>query len=110
VMSLVIRVLAIAMTLAVVNGCASVTGYQKAPESTSVTEARRTKYYGAAADAVYYSAGTGARQAIRDELVYGKMQVLEDDFLDFERSLNSAGNYVSLGSCPANTSHISAGA
>jgi hypothetical protein len=97
-MSLVHRILTIVMTITFLGGCASMEGYQKAPESSSVIDARRTKYYGPTADNVYYSADSSARQAIRDELVYGKMQVLEDDFLDFERSLNSAGNYVSLGS------------
>jgi hypothetical protein len=80
------------------GGCASVNGYQKSPEPSSVIKARHVQYYGMDADAAYYSASGDARQVLRDQLVYGKMQVLEDDFIDFERSLNSAGNYVSLGS------------
>jgi len=89
--------------LAVVGGlaltsCAAVEGFQKTPEASSTTEARRSLYYGEHADDAYYAAAPADRQKVRDELVYGKMQVLEDDFLDFERSLNSSGNYVTAGS------------
>ncbi|HEX3912711.1 MAG TPA: hypothetical protein VHW71_04325 [Steroidobacteraceae bacterium] len=81
-----------------ISGCASIDGFQKSPEPSSVVKARNTKYYGLNADDDYYSASGDARQSLRDQIVYGKMQVLEDDFLDFERCLNGAGNYVSLGS------------
>ncbi|HEV2268669.1 MAG TPA: hypothetical protein VGR92_04350 [Steroidobacteraceae bacterium] len=87
-----------ALGIAALSGCASINGYQRTPESSAVIQARRISYYGLHADDAYYAASANSRQAIRDELVYGKMQVLEDDFLEFERSLNSAGNYVSLGS------------
>ena len=92
------RVVFITVGLAALTSCAVVDGYEKPPEAASVVEARRTTYYGAHADDTYYAASSTDRQTIRDELVYGKMQVLEDDFLSFERALNSAGNYVSLGS------------
>lgn len=78
--------------------CATVEGFQKSPEPAAAVDARRLKYYGEHADDAYYAAAAADRQPIRNDLVYGKMQVLEDDFLDFERSLNSAGNYVSVGS------------
>lgn len=92
------RALLLTMGPSVLSACASMDGYQKSPEPSSVAEERRTLYYGDHADDAYYKASPSQRQAIRDDLVYGKMQVLEDDFLDFERSLNSTGNYVSLGS------------
>jgi hypothetical protein len=91
----ILLALTIASTLA---ACAAVQGFQNSPEPSSSAEARRAKYYGETADDAYYAAPAAQREAIRDELVYGKMQVLEDDFLDFEKSLNSAGNYVSVGS------------
>jgi hypothetical protein len=93
-----IRVLLLSIPVVTLTACASIEGYQKSPETSSVIKARNSKYYNSAADKDYYAAFGGSRQAIRDELVYGKMQVLEDDFLEFERCLNSAGNYVSLGS------------
>ena len=80
------------------TGCGTISGYQQRPEPhASVRKARRELYFGLNADKPYHDAAAGDRQKIRDELVYGKMQVLEDDFQDLERSLNSAGNSVSLG-------------
>jgi hypothetical protein len=80
------------------SGCASFDGFQRHPEPSSVPiEARRALYYGPNADDDYYKAAPASRQPLRDKLVYGKMQVLEDDFQDFEQSLNSAGNYISIG-------------
>jgi hypothetical protein len=79
-------------------GCASFDGFQRHPEASSAPiDSRRALYYGLNADDDYYKAVAAARQPIRDKLVYGKMQVLEDDFQDFEQSLNSAGNYISVG-------------
>lgn len=95
---LVWRLLLTVVLIATLNACAAVDGYPRRPEARSTIEARRELYYGKTADDSYNSAPAAAKQAIRDTLVYGKMQVLEDDFLCFERSLNSAGNYVSLGS------------
>ena len=85
-----IRGLVVMIALTDLGACASINGYQKSPEPSSVVKARHTKYYGANSDDGYYAASGDARQTLRDQLVYGKMQVLEDDFLDFERSLNSA--------------------
>lgn len=93
-----VRSALVSLVLAALAGCAAVEGYQSNPETSSALSARREKYYGAHADDPYYAAALADRRRIRNELVYGKMQVLEDDFLDFERSLNSAGNYVSVGS------------
>jgi hypothetical protein len=97
-MGATILALAVIFASTTLGGCASVDGYQKSPEPSSVIKSRHLTYYGVNADAAYYSASGDARQVLRDQLVYGKMQALEDDFIDFERSLNSAGNYVSLGS------------
>jgi len=88
----------VSLLLSALAGCAAVEGYQSNPETSAAINARRDKYYGPYADDPYYGAALADRRRIRNELVYGKMQVLEDDFLDFERSLNSAGNYVSVGS------------
>lgn len=79
------------------GSCAALEGYENKPENKETIEQRRNTYYGSSADDAYYKAAASDRQAIRNDLVYGKMQVLEDDFLDFERSLNSAGNYISVG-------------
>jgi hypothetical protein len=88
----------IAIATFTLTGCAAVDGYPRRPETHSTVEARREMYYGAKADDTYNATAADQRKAVRDILVYGKMQVLEDDFLAFERSLNSAGNYVSVGS------------
>lgn len=91
------RMLLVSCTVTLLGACAAIDGFQNSPESSAAAATRRTTYYGTSADQPYYSAAADQRQAIRDALVYGKMQVLEDDFISFERSLNSAGNYVALG-------------
>lgn len=80
-------------------GCSTVQGFQRLPETPEVMNARRAAFFGADADARYDAATSEAdRRRIRDDLVYGKMQVLEDDFQDLERALNGSGNAISTGS------------
>lgn len=92
-----VRLPAIVIAAGALTSCASLEGYAREPEPPAVINTAREAYYGAYADQAYNAATDPAeRKRIRDLLIYGKMGVIEHDFDDLERQLNSTGNSVSL--------------
>ncbi|MFZ1991427.1 MAG: hypothetical protein WAW96_16840 [Alphaproteobacteria bacterium] len=94
----------ICMCAAIATGCAGMQGYPKDPESGSALTALQAKYFGPESEARYENLKPDApnyeelRRAMRDDIVLGRMRAYDIEFSLFQRSLNSGGNYISVGS------------
>lgn len=89
-------------SLAVLTGCSSLEGYARRPDDPAYITAKRSTYFSSNAQSSReqdYIDETDPikRRTIRDEIVYARMDVIEFDFDNLERELNSAGNGISLG-------------
>lgn len=82
---------------AALTGCVTVEGYPKDPQSTQTLSALQSRYFSATSEDRYVSASTDQRQAIRDEIVLGRMRTYDIEFSRFERALSANGGYLSLG-------------
>jgi hypothetical protein len=88
------------VSLAALTGCSSLEGYARHPDTLASITAKRDAYFGSTTlETQYYASNTDAvtRRRLRDQIVYGRMDVIDFDFDNLERELNSAGNGVSLG-------------
>jgi hypothetical protein len=86
--------------LLALTGCSSLEGYARHPDTIASINSRRTQYFDSTTLEDQYYADTAdavTRRRLRDRIVYGRMDVIDFDFDNLERELNSAGNGVSLG-------------
>ncbi len=95
---LLARIIPVALFSAALSACASMQGYPVDPQGPQELADLQAKYFGSNSEAAYNAAPPGgARQAIRDDIVYHRMQIYNMEFSDFERALSLDGNSIAVG-------------
>jgi hypothetical protein len=92
--------------LLALTGCTSLEGYARHPDTLGYVDGKRRAYFASSdvssdvnpKESQYNSCSDEAcRRRLRDEIVYGRMDIIEFDFDNLERALNGTGNGISLG-------------
>jgi hypothetical protein len=92
------RMLALALTVLSVYGCAAIAGYPRDPENSSATLKVLKPYFDPAKDAQYAALNDATqKRAMRDIIVFSRVRSYDIEFAEYEKALWGTGNSVTLG-------------
>ncbi len=87
-------VLIISLTAA----CSAIEGYPQDPQNSAVAlDSLQRKYFTDAAEADYDRARGDERQALRDKIIYARIEAYDIQFSQFQRALNTNANAINVG-------------
>lgn len=89
---------AVALIVGLTTACSAIEGYPTDPLNNAATLASlQNKYFSDTAEADYDRARGDERQALRDRIVYARIQAYDIHFSQFQRALNANANTINVG-------------
>ncbi len=89
---------AVALIVGLTAACSAIEGYPTDPQNSAVTlNALQQKYFTDGVETQYEEAQGDKRQALRDKIIYARIQAYDIQFSQFQRALNANANAINVG-------------
>lgn len=89
---------AVVLIVGLTAACSAIEGYPADPQNSAVTlAALQKKYFTDDMETQYEDAQGDKRQALRDKIIYARIQAYDIQFSQFQRALNANANAINVG-------------